>query len=44
MNNRDDIEAAESMSSPFQKQLCDHKQATQYISGVKVKKSSPQVS
>jgi hypothetical protein len=42
MNKRDDIAAAESMSSPFEKQLCDHKQVTQDIFGVKrvkVKKS-----
>jgi hypothetical protein len=25
MNKKDDIAAAESMSSPFEKQLCDHK-------------------
>jgi hypothetical protein len=35
MNKRDDIEAAESMSSPFEKQMCDHKQATQYMLRVK---------
>jgi hypothetical protein len=29
MNNRDDVAAAESMSSSFEKQLCDHKQVTQ---------------
>jgi hypothetical protein len=34
-NKIDDIVAAENMSSPFEKQLCDHKQVTQYVSGVK---------
>jgi hypothetical protein len=29
MNKIDDIAAAESMSSPFENQMCDHKQATQ---------------
>jgi hypothetical protein len=35
MNQRDDVAAAESMSSPFEKQLCDHKQVTQDIFRVK---------
>jgi hypothetical protein len=35
MNKRDDIAAAESMSSPFEKQLCDHTQVTQDMFGVK---------
>jgi hypothetical protein len=35
MNKRDDIAAAESLSCPFEKQLCDHKQVTQDISRVK---------
>jgi hypothetical protein len=35
MNKRDDIASAESMSSPFEKQLCDNKQVTQDIFGVK---------
>jgi hypothetical protein len=35
MNKRDDIAAAESMSSPFEKQLCNHKQVTQDIFRVK---------
>jgi hypothetical protein len=35
MNKRDDIAAAESISSPFEKQLCDHKQVTQDVFGVK---------
>jgi hypothetical protein len=35
MNKRDDVTAAESMSSPFEKQLCDHKQVTQDIFRVK---------
>jgi hypothetical protein len=35
MNKRDDIAAAESISSPFEKQLCDHKQVTQDIFRVK---------
>jgi hypothetical protein len=35
MNKRDDIAAAERMSSPFEKQLCNHKQVTQYMCGVK---------
>jgi hypothetical protein len=35
MNKRDDIAAAESTSSPFKKQLCNHKQVTQDIFGVK---------
>jgi hypothetical protein len=44
MNKRDDIAAAESMYSPFEKKLCDHKQVTQDILwAVKVKKASPQV-
>jgi hypothetical protein len=34
-NKRYDIAAAESMSSPFEKQLCGHKQVTQDIFGVK---------
>jgi hypothetical protein len=35
MNKRDDVAGAESMSSPFEKQLCDYKQVTQYIFRVK---------
>jgi hypothetical protein len=35
MNKRDDFVAAESMSSPFEKQMCDHKQVTQDIFRVK---------
>jgi hypothetical protein len=35
MNKRDDIAAAEIMSSPFEKQLCDHKQVTQDMFRVK---------
>jgi hypothetical protein len=35
MNKRDGIAAAESMYSPFEKQLCDNKQVTQYIFRVK---------
>jgi hypothetical protein len=35
MNKTDDIASAESMSSPFEKQLCDHKQVTQDMCGVK---------
>jgi hypothetical protein len=35
MNKKDDIAAAESISSPFEKQLCDHKQVTQDIFRVK---------
>jgi hypothetical protein len=35
MNKRDDIAASESMSSPFEKQMCDHKQATQDMFRVK---------
>jgi hypothetical protein len=35
MNKRDDIAASESMPSPFEKQLCDHKQVTQDNFGVK---------
>jgi hypothetical protein len=35
MNNRDDVAAADSMSSPFVKQLCDHTQVTQDIFRVK---------
>jgi hypothetical protein len=35
INNRDDIAAAKSISSPFEKQLCDHKQVTQDIFRVK---------
>jgi hypothetical protein len=35
MNKRNDVAAAESMSSPFEKQLCDHNQATQDMSRVK---------
>jgi hypothetical protein len=31
MNTRYDVAAGERMSSPFEKQLCDHKQVTQYI-------------
>jgi hypothetical protein len=31
MNTRDNFAAAESMSSPFEKQLCDHTQVTQDI-------------
>jgi hypothetical protein len=45
MNKRDEVAASESMSSPFENQLCEHKQATQYISRVKEgdsKKASPQ--
>jgi hypothetical protein len=33
MNKIDDIAAAESMSSPFENQLCDHKQVKQDIFG-----------
>jgi hypothetical protein len=46
MNKRDDIVAAESMSSPFGNQLCDHKQVTKYILGckrLKVKTSKYQI-
>jgi hypothetical protein len=35
MNKRDDVVAAEIMSSPFEKQLCDHKQVTHDIFRVK---------
>jgi hypothetical protein len=35
MYKRYDIVASESMPSPFEKQLCYHKQVTQYIFGVK---------
>jgi hypothetical protein len=35
MNKRDAIAAAESMSSPFEKQLCDRKQVTHDIFRVK---------
>jgi hypothetical protein len=35
MNKRDDVVAAESISSPFEKQKCDHKQVTQDIFRVK---------
>jgi hypothetical protein len=35
MSERNAIEAAESMSSPFEKHLCDHTQVTQDIFGVK---------
>jgi hypothetical protein len=35
MNKRDDITEAESMSSPFEKQLCDNKEVTQAIFRVK---------
>jgi hypothetical protein len=34
-NKRDDIAAAESISSPFEKQLSDHKQVTQDMFAVK---------
>jgi hypothetical protein len=46
LNKRDEIAASESLSSPFEKQLCDHKQVTQDIFRVKEgdrKKASPQV-
>jgi hypothetical protein len=45
-NKRDDVAAAERISSPFKKQLCDHKQVTQYIFMVKEgdsKKKSPSI-
>jgi hypothetical protein len=32
MNKRDEIAEAESMSSPFEKHLCDHKQVLEYFS------------
>jgi hypothetical protein len=35
VNKRDDVAAAESMSSTFEKQMCNHKQVTQYIFRVK---------
>jgi hypothetical protein len=35
MNNRYYFTAAESMYSPFEKQMCDHKQVSQYIFRVK---------
>jgi hypothetical protein len=35
MNKRDYVAAAESMSSPFEKQLCDHKQITKEFFRVK---------
>jgi hypothetical protein len=35
LNKRDDIAAAESISSPFEKQMCDHNQVTQHMFGVK---------
>jgi hypothetical protein len=35
MHMRDDVAAAESMPSPFEKKLCDHKQVTQDIFMVK---------
>jgi hypothetical protein len=35
MNKRDDVAAAESMSSTFENQLCDRKQVTQDIFSVK---------
>jgi hypothetical protein len=35
MNKRDDVSAAESISSPFENQMCVHKQVTQYTFGVK---------
>jgi hypothetical protein len=43
---RDDVASAESMSSPFEKQMCDHTQFTQDMFRVKEgdrKKTSPQV-
>jgi hypothetical protein len=43
MNKRDDATVAESMSSPFEKHMCDHKQVTQDIFEVKegdIKKNS----
>jgi hypothetical protein len=35
MNKRDDVAAAESMYSPFEKHLCDHKQVTKDMFRVK---------
>jgi hypothetical protein len=35
MNNKDDVAAAEIISSPFEKQLLDHKQVTQDMFRVK---------
>jgi hypothetical protein len=44
MNNRYDVAEAESMYSPFEKQMCDHTQVTQDIFRVKEGDSKKQVS